>query len=176
MEKGFLPLIGRSIGYLVLSEFMCMMLAAMTAVYYKYTLILALNVLAALFVHGGLMYTLASSVAKQDKKNGGSFMRSRPTTLAVCVTLPSVAMYCALLLSRAGVIGELLPIFRLANAHFIPLVYMMIPNETSVAALSVPMLALLGALVLLPAAVVCISYTVTYKNYDVLSSLLYEKK
>lgn len=175
MRKGLFPLLLRAVGFFVAAQLMCFMFAAMTMAYYKYTLLAVIDAAASLFIFGAMLFTCASNTAKKDMKSGGELDVRRPFALAFFSALPTLGLFVALLLSKIGLFGNFFVVYRIADAHLIPLIYIMgMPSEATL--LGAGELALLGAFALMPAAVVYVTYTLTYRNRDVLEALIYEER
>lgn len=175
MKKDYFKLILMGWLYVLTAELACFMFAVMTMAYYKYIVILIAGILASFFIFGGLIFTYASGVALKDKKTQDVFNTPRCFLLSLYVTLPSVILYILLLLFNAGIIGGFDPIFRITNAHLIPVLYLMSEYTENIYA-NTHFMIVLGILSFFPAVTAYLSYLLTFKNENILSSILYQQK
>ena len=90
-------------------------------------------------------------------------------------TIPFIILYIMLLLSKAELIGDFIPIYRLANSHLMPLSYLLL-KQYETADISTNLIAIFGVMNLLPTVITYVTYIVTFKETDIISAILYDKK
>lgn len=160
------------------ASFLGFFFSIMTLGFYTYKAILICIIIAHLLFFFGMMYTGGQRTAKYDRlKVSGVTEFSRKWALLLSLfanLIPIITTLLQLVLQMCGITG-FLPVYKLININFVPLLYA-IESTSENTTLSVVSYIAVFAVCIVSIAVVYITYSLVYKDVDVKAILMYENK
>ncbi len=152
--------------------------AVMTLAYYSYKPILYLIIVAHLMFYFGMMYSGGQRTAKYDRlKISGVTEFSAKWALLLSFfanLIPIFTTMLQLVLQLCGV-KSFLPIYKIINICFMPLIYLMNPDSATgiLSAITYVVIFILCAVSML---IVYITYSLVYKDVDIKALIMYDRK
>jgi hypothetical protein len=173
-KENFIVRALKGIGYGLIAEFMCMFLTLSLVALNQMTdgavwvkLIIGIF---ALVVTLGLYFNWTFNAAKKDrdlvKYHGVPYDKFMPVKMALAGPVISYIAFIALILSKCGIIPDIFNIFLILDLFTIPFVDCF-TSERTIEFLTFPGLIGIGLLILSQAAVIIVTYIVTYRDIDV---------
>lgn len=152
--------------------------SVMTLAYYDFKGILYCIVIAHLMFYFGMMYSCGQRTAKYDRlKISGVTSFSSKWALLLSFFANIIPVFTTLLMLVLQIFGikSFLPIYKLINIYFMPLIYIMNP-DSSTGTLSIATYIVLFALCTVAMFIVYLTYSLVYKDVDVKALMMYERK
>lgn len=150
----------------------------MTLAYYDVKWILYFIIIAHLSFYFGMMYSCGQRTAKYDRlKISGIADFSSKWALLLSFFANIIPVFTTLLMLVLQIIGvkTFLPIYKLINIYFMPLIYIMNP-DSSTGTLSAVTYIVLFVLCAVAMFIVYLTYSLVYKDVDVKALMMYERK
>ncbi len=152
--------------------------AVMTLAYYNYKTVLYFIVIAHLMFYFGMMYSSGQRTAKYDRlKISGvtDFSVKWALLLAFFANIIPIFTTLVQLILQLCRIKSFLPIYKLINIYFMPLVHLMNPDSATGTLSSVTYIVLF-ALCFVSMLIVYITYSLVYKDVDIKALMIYDRK
>ncbi|MBQ9982842.1 MAG: hypothetical protein IJP18_09780 [Oscillospiraceae bacterium] len=168
----------KGVGYTFLSCVLSLMFVFFSVIFLKSTVMTVIAGLCTLFILCGLHINYAYFEAKRqrvsDKTQKKNFSLKVPFIMSMGAVLPLVAMWSVLMISRTGLIMDVLGIYKLANEHFL-LITAFMCDGIKATEISTSDCLLLFAVNFIPFFPVFITYFITYHEIDIRKKIFYEK-
>ena len=160
------------------SVILCFFFAVMTLAYYNYKPVLYLIIFAHLMFFFGMMYSGGQRTAKYDRlKISGVTDFSAKWAILLSFFANIIPIFTTLLqlvLQLCG-IKSFLPIYKIINIYFMPLVHLTNPDSVTGMLSAVTYIAVF-VLCAISMLVVYTTYSIVYKDVDIKALMIYDRK
>lgn len=166
-------------GMLIVSDITCFVLMMVTMNFFEHIFVKVLVGIVSMAILGLTMFSYAYNLGEQDKKlekRGNTIDLNMSKKLGIIDSIPLILFLMVLIVSKMGLIMDILPYYKLTNAFFLPFIQIITSGEVAVSSFPIYGFLILFVLIFIVPIAIYIGYDLGYKQIDLTLKIFYKKK